>query len=137
MTTTTRIALSLGLWVILLIIGSVLDRGYKQAIDDPQFADGLIVGWDQDRTVNRKFRPVVTFVDAAGINHQFTNSRARPVIGFTIGSRVSVAYSAANPAMARIDHWWLDNKNLFIFGAIGLAALIASMASGGKRRAAP
>jgi hypothetical protein len=127
-----RIALSLCLLVVLLFIGGIQDRHYQPSIADPQIAEGVITGWDQDRTVNKKFRPVVRFVDAAGNEHQFTNSRARPMMGFAIGSRVSVTYSRSNPAAARVNHWWLNNKNLLIFGALGLAALVASVVTAAK-----
>ena len=101
-------AVALLIAVACLLGGALLDHAYARSTPGAIRTQGTVV--DFVRRNSRQVYPVFEFQDLEGKMHRVVNSTQQALARFAAGDPVQVAYSRANPELARIDTVWFDHR---------------------------
>ena len=117
----------LALAACFILVGALLDGGYRRSTPDSLQAQGTIV--DFERRHSRQVYPVFEFKDADGMPHRVVNSTQQAIARFSRGDSVPIAYSRIDPERARIDTLWFSHR--WVIGGIIVGAAIVIRALAG------
>jgi hypothetical protein len=103
-----RLMLPLGLGLILVFAGLLIDSSYQHSTPDAVYVRGTVVGFERPHP--RQVYPIFEFTDENGLAHRVVNSSQQALVRFSIGDAVSIAYSKVDPQRARIDALWFNHR---------------------------
>lgn len=103
-----RLMLPLGLAVIFVLAGVMLDSNYQRSTPAPIYIQAAVV--DFYRPHRRQVYPIFEFKDAEGRLHRVVNSTQQAIVRLTTGDTVPIAYARSDPERARIDTFWFNHR---------------------------
>lgn len=116
-----HLKLLLAVAVIIVLIGMLIDNGYRRSIPDAVDVQGTVIGFERPHP--RQVYPIFEFTDEDGQVHHVVNSSQQAIVRFATGDAVPVAYSRLDPQRARIDTLWFNHR--WLFGALLVAVTLA------------